>query len=159
MQKITPAILFSQYNAKEAIDFYLSIFKDAKIIDTSYYPENGLGPAGEVLAIEFELFGQRFIAINGGPECEFTEAVSFMVNCDTQEEIDRYWDALVQGGKPQQCGWLKDRYGLVWQITPPVLYEMITDKNAAKAGAVMQAMIRMVKIEIEPLKEAYRKAA
>ncbi len=157
MPKISPCLWFNN-NAEEAVDFYRSVFKDVKIIDTMHNTESNFGKTGSVLAITFSLFGQEFLAMNGGPDFPFTNAVSLMVLCDTQEEIDRYWDALLKGGKPQACGWLHDKFGLPWQITPPILQEMLRDKNKTKADAVMKAMMEMVKIDIAALKKAYESA-
>lgn len=148
MQKITPFLWFDN-NAEEAMKFYTSIFKDARIIGTMP------GPNGAVMGGTFELFGQEFMVINGGPQYTFTEAISFFVKCDTQEEVDYYWNALIEGGEPSRCGWLKDKYGVSWQIIPNVLGELMADPNREKAGRVMQAMLQMTKIDIAGLKAAY----
>jgi predicted 3-demethylubiquinone-9 3-methyltransferase (glyoxalase superfamily) len=153
MQKITPFLWFDG-NAEEAMNFYLSVFEDAKVTGLTRYTEAGPGPKGSALSASFQLCGQDFIALNGGPQYKFTPAVSFLVACRTQEEIDRYWDKLVSGGKPVQCGWLTDRYGLSWQIVPAGLAEMLQDKDAEKSRRVMHAMLKMVKLDIAELKRA-----
>jgi predicted 3-demethylubiquinone-9 3-methyltransferase (glyoxalase superfamily) len=157
MQKITPFLWFND-NAEEAVKFYTSIFKNSKIGKIARYDEAGEKaagrPAGSVMTVEFQIEGQEFVALNGGPIFKFTEAISFVVNCETQEEVDYYWEKLSQGGKEVQCGWLKDKYGLSWQIVPTVLGELLSDKDAAKAQRVMQAMLKMVKLDIEKLKQA-----
>jgi predicted 3-demethylubiquinone-9 3-methyltransferase (glyoxalase superfamily) len=157
MQKITPFLWFND-NAEEAVKFYTSIFKNSKIGKIARYDEAGEKaagrPAGSVMIVEFQIEGQEFVALNGGPIFKFTEAISFVVNCETQEEVDYYWEKLSQGGKEVQCGWLKDKYGLSWQIVPTVLGELLSDKDAAKAQRVMQAMLKMVKLDIEKLKQA-----
>jgi predicted 3-demethylubiquinone-9 3-methyltransferase (glyoxalase superfamily) len=153
MQKLTPFLWFDG-NAEEAVNFYVSVFKDSKILGITRWGDTGPGPKGSVLTIKFELFGQEFAALNGGPEFKFTPAVSFVVNCKTQEEIDEYWGKLLQGGKPMECGWLQDKYGLSWQITPTILPELLQDKDQEKADRVMQAMMKMVKIDIETIKQA-----
>lgn len=157
MNKITPFLWFDR-NAEEAVTFYLSVFKKGKILNVARYPEGGPGPAGEVMVIDFQLFGQDFAALNGGPMFTFTEAISLVVNCQTQREVDHYWNKLIAGGgKPSMCGWLKDKYGLSWQIVPTVLNELLVSKDKAKAARVMQAMLQMTKIEIKPLKEAAKR--
>jgi predicted 3-demethylubiquinone-9 3-methyltransferase (glyoxalase superfamily) len=153
-QKITPCLWFDK-NAKEAAEFYTSVFKDSSMGDISYYGKNAPLPEGTVLTVTFQLFGQKFMALNGGPEFTFSEAISFVVNCETQEEIDEYWGKLLAGGKPQQCGWLKDKYGLSWQIVPAILDEMMSDKNPEKSDRVMQAILKMIKLDIATLKKAY----
>src|SRR5438105_9464250 len=140
MQKIVPFLWFDD-QAEEAMNFYASIFKNAKIGSVSRYGEGGPGPAGKVMTASFQLFGQDFIALNGGPQFKFTEAISFLINCETQAEIDELWDKLLAGGEPSQCGWLKDKYGLSWQIVPPVLSEMLQDQDAGQAKRVMDAML------------------
>lgn len=160
MQKIAPCLWFN-HNAEEAIAFYMSVFGDGKILNKTHYPDLGPdapGKPGTVMTIEFELYGQTFTALNGGPQFPFTNAISLMVSCDTQEEIDRLWNKLLEGGKPQACGWLTDKYGLSWQITPSALLEMIRDKNPAKVQAAMKAMMQMVKLDIAVLKKAYDSA-
>ena len=159
-QKITPCLWFDS-NAEEAVNFYTSIFKNSKIGNISRYGEAGYEihgkPAGTVLTMEFELNGQAFTALNGGPMFKFNEAISFQVSCESQEEVDYYWGKLSEGGdeKAQVCGWLKDKYGLSWQIVPTVLGEMLQDKDAGKSGRVMEALLKMKKLDIEKLKEAY----
>lgn len=154
MQKIVPSLWFN-HNAEEAIDFYIAVFGKGRIVTKSYYTENSPGTPGAVMTVDFELFGQDFIAINGGPQFPFTNAVSFLIDCMDQAEIDRLWDALLEGGQAQQCGWLTDKYGLSWQIAPRALDDMIRDKNPAKAHAVMQAMLQMIKIDMDELQRAY----
>ena len=154
MQKITPFLWFDD-NAEEAVNFYTSIFKDSKIENFSRYGDEGPGPAGSVMMANFNLNGQDFMALNGGPVFKFTEAISFFVSCETQEEVDHYWDKLSEGGEVQQCGWLKDKFGLSWQIVPTALGELMGSGNPEKAGRVMQAMLKMVKIDIAGLQRAY----
>jgi len=146
-QQITPFLWFDD-NADEAVNFYLSIFKDSRLLDATRYGEAGPGPKGTIMTATFELNGQQFIALNGGPRYKFTEAVSFVVKCETQEEIDYYWDKLLDGGEPQRCGWLKDRFGLSWQIVPAQLSELFGGNDPQRAGRVMQAMMQMVKFDI-----------
>jgi predicted 3-demethylubiquinone-9 3-methyltransferase (glyoxalase superfamily) len=153
MQKITPFLWFDN-NAEEAVQFYTSIFKDSKILGTSRYGDAGPGPKGTVMTMKFELNGQEFIALNGGPHFKFTEAISFVVNCETQKEIDEYWAKLTAGGKEVQCGWLTDKYGLSWQIVPTVLGQLMQDKDPEKVKNVTQAFMKMVKMDIEALKRA-----
>ena len=155
MQKITPFLWFND-DAEEAVHFYVSTFPNSRVVSTSRYGEAGPGPKGSVMTMEFEMHGQRFVALNGGPKFKFTEAVSFVVKCESQEEIDRTWDKLVAGGgQPAQCGWLKDRYGLSWQVVPTVLSQLMTDPDPERAKRVMEAMLKMVKIEIRGLEDAY----
>jgi predicted 3-demethylubiquinone-9 3-methyltransferase (glyoxalase superfamily) len=158
MQKITPFLWFDD-KAEEAANFYVSLFKNSKIGDTARYDEAGAKaagrPKGSVMVIEFELEGQKFVALNGGPHFKFTEAVSFVVNCERQEEVDNFWDKLSEGGEESQCGWLKDKYGLSWQVVPTVLTEMLKDKDSEKSQRVMKAMLQMKKIDIPTLKQAY----
>ena len=154
MQKITPFLWFDD-NAEEAVNFYISTFKDARLLDAKRYGEAGPGPKGTIMTATFELNGQQFIALNGGPLYKFTEAVSFVVKCETQEEIDYYWDKLLDGGQAQRCGWLKDKFGLSWQIVPVQLSELFGGNDPQRAGRVMQAMMQMVKFDIAKLKEAY----
>lgn len=162
MQKITPFLWFDT-NAEEAVNFYTSIFKNSKIGTITRYGKEGYEihrmPAGTVLTEEFELEGQKFVALNGGPHFKFTEAISFVVTCDTQEEVDYYWEKLSESGdeKAQQCGWLKDKYGLSWQIVPTVLSEMLRDKDAKKSDRVMKALLQMKKIDTKLLEQAYEK--
>jgi predicted 3-demethylubiquinone-9 3-methyltransferase (glyoxalase superfamily) len=157
MQKITPFLWFND-NAEEAVKFYTSVFKNSNIGKIARYDQAGEKasgrPAGSVMTVEFQLEGQEFVALNGGPMFKFTEAISFVVNCETQEEVDYYWERLSAGGKEVQCGWLKDKFGLSWQIVPTVLGELLSDKDAAKAQRVMQAMLKMVKLDIKKLKQA-----
>jgi predicted 3-demethylubiquinone-9 3-methyltransferase (glyoxalase superfamily) len=153
MQRITPFLWFDT-QAEEAARFYVSIFKNSKIVSTSRYGEAGPGPAGSVMTVEFELDGEMFVALNGGPEYSFTPAVSFVVNCETQAEVDHYWARLSEGGKEIQCGWLTDKYGLAWQIVPAILLELIKGDDPEKRNRVMQAMFKMVKLDIETLKRA-----
>ncbi len=160
MQKITPCLWFDS-NAEEAVNFYTSIFKNSKIGNISRYGEAGYEihgkPAGPVLTIEFELNGQVFTALNGGPIFKFNEAISFQVSCTSQEEVDYYWEKLSEGGdeKAQQCGWLKDKFGVSWQIVPTVLAEMLQDKDPKKSERVMRALLQMKKLDVQSLKEAY----
>ena len=157
MQKITPFLWFSD-NAEEAVRFYVSIFKNSKIGKIARYGEAGEKvagrPAGSVMTVEFQLEGEDFVALNGGPMFKFSEAISFVVNCETQEEVDYYWKKLSAGGKEVQCGWLKDKFDLSWQIVPTILAELLSDKDAAKSQRVMQAMLEMVKLDIKKLKQA-----
>lgn len=153
MQKITPFLWFDA-NAEEAANYYLSIFKDSHMIRMSRYPEGSPGPAGSVMTVEFSLAGQQFVALNGGPQFSFTPAISFVVNCETQEEIDFYWHELSREGEEIQCGWLQDKFGISWQIVPTVLGDLLTDPDKAKAQRVMTAMLAMKKIEIAPLLKA-----
>jgi predicted 3-demethylubiquinone-9 3-methyltransferase (glyoxalase superfamily) len=152
--KIKPFLWF-EHQAEEAAKFYTSIFKNSKMGKIARYPEASPGPAGSVMTIEFQLDGQDFIALNGGPQFKFTEAISFSVECETQEEIDYYWDRLLAGGgKPVQCGWLKDRYGLSWQVNPTFLAKVFAGKDAKTAERVMKAMLPMIKLDLKKLKEA-----
>jgi len=154
MQKISPFLWFDS-NAEEAANFYVAIFKDSKILKIARYGEAGPGPAGSVMVVNFQIEGQDFIALNGGPLFKFTEAISFVINCQTQEEVDHYWNKLAAGGgQESQCGWLKDKYGLSWQVTPTILGELLADKDQKKAQRVMQAMLQMKKIDIAALKRA-----
>ena len=155
MQKIVPNLWFDT-EGEEAAKFYTSIFKNSKITNVSYYGDAGPRPAETVLTVDFELDGQQFTAINGGPDFKFTEAISLLVNCESQEEVDELWEKLLQdGGSEQQCGWLKDKYGLSWQIIPTALGELMGDKDPERANRVMAAMLQMVKIDIEGLRRAY----
>jgi predicted 3-demethylubiquinone-9 3-methyltransferase (glyoxalase superfamily) len=154
MQKITPFLWFDN-QAEEAMNFYVSIFKNSKIVKVTCYGEAGPGPKGTVMSATFQLEGQTFYALNGGPLFSFTPALSLFVNCETQQEVDELWEKLSAGGKKERCGWLKDKYGLSWQIIPTALGEMLADKDPQKAGRVMQAMMQMGKIEIEGLRRAY----
>ena len=154
MQNITPFLWFNA-NAEEAVGFYVSLFPDSKIVETSRWGDSGPLPKGTLLSATFELRGQRFMAMNAGQERMYSEAISFFVDCETQEEVDRYWNALCEGGTPQPCGWLKDKYGVSWQIIPSILGKLMNDKDPAKAGRVVQAMLKMKKIDIAALKRAY----
>ncbi len=154
MQKITPFLWFND-NAEEAVKFYVSVFKKkAKMGRVARYTEGTPGTPGAVMTVDFKLFGQEFIALNGGPIFKFTEAISFVVNCETQREVDYYWKKLSAGGKKVQCGWLTDKYGLSWQIVPTILTELASGKDRAKATRVMKAMMKMVKLDIKKLKQA-----
>ena len=154
MQKITPCLWFDG-NAEEAANFYASVFKNAKIEKTLRCGDSGPGPKGSVLTVSFELEGLEFTALNGGPKYKFTEAISLHVDCKSQEEVDYYWDKLSEGGEIIQCGWLKDKFGLSWQIVPTALIEMLNDSDPAKASRVMQAMMQMKKLDIAELQKAY----
>jgi len=154
MQKITPFLWFDD-KAEEAVNFYASIFKKSKIGIVSRYGEAGPGPKGSVMSVTFQLEGQEFIALNGGPHFKFSPAISFLVDCRTQEEVDQLWEKLSAGGEKQRCGWLKDKYGLSWQIIPTALGEMLNDKDAGKSARVMKAMLQMDKIDIKKLKQSY----
>jgi predicted 3-demethylubiquinone-9 3-methyltransferase (glyoxalase superfamily) len=153
MRRITPCLWFDT-EAEDAADFYVSVFKNSQVVSVSRYGEAGPRTAGTVMTVDFELDGQAFIALNGGPEFPFTEAVSFQVDCETQEEVDRYWSVLSEGGEEGPCGWLKDRYGLSWQIIPVALTELLNDPDTAKAQRVMAAMLQMKKIDIAALQAA-----
>ena len=154
MQKITPFLWFDN-NAEEAVNFYVSIFKNSKVVSIARYGDAGPGPKGSVMTAKFQLNGQEFVALNGGPHFKFTEAVSFVVNCETQREVDEFWEKLSEGGEESRCGWLKDKYGLSWQIVPTILVELLQDKDPEKAKRVMEAMLQMNKIDIKKLKQAY----
>jgi len=158
MQEITPCLWFDS-NAEEAVKFYTSIFKKSKIRKIARYGEEGYEihgkPAGTVLTVEFELNGQTFTALNGGPVFKFNEAISFQVSCKSQKEVDYYWEKLSEGGEKGQCGWLKDKYGVSWQIVPTVLGEMLQDKVTKKSERVMKALLQMKKLDIKKLKQAY----
>ena len=154
MQKITPFLWFDG-NAEEAVTLYLSVFKNSKITKVTRYGDAGPGPKGSVMTIAFQLEGQDFIALNGGPMFKFTEAISFSVDCKSQQEVDELWEKLSAGGQPGQCGWLKDKFGLSWQIVPSALVEMLQDEDAEKSKRVMQAMMQMRKIDIAGLRQAY----
>lgn len=152
-QKIKTFLWYDQ-DAEEAANFYYSLFKDSKVISVTRYPEGSPAPAGTVMTVEFELAGIRFVALNGGPHFKLTEAVSLTVDCEDQAEIDFLWEKLTQGGLPSQCGWLKDRWGLSWQIIPRVLLELLSDKDGAKSKRVMGAMLTMTKIDVATLQRA-----
>jgi predicted 3-demethylubiquinone-9 3-methyltransferase (glyoxalase superfamily) len=158
LQRITPFLWFDS-QAEEAANFYVSIFRNARVREASRYDEAASKasgrPKGSVMTVAFELDGQEFIALNGGPMFKFTEAISFVVNCETQAEVDHYWDKLTAGGQEVQCGWLKDRFGVSWQVVPTVLTELLQDKDPEKAKRVMAAMLQMKKLSIDGLKRAY----
>ncbi len=158
MQKITPCLWFDD-KAEEAVNFYVSILNNSKIGSITRYGEEGAKvsgrPKGSVMTVTFQLNGQEFMALNGGPHFKFSEAISFLVNCETQQEVDELWEKISEGGKKGQCGWLKDKYGLSWQIVPSVLGEMFQDKDAEKSKKVMEALLKMGKIDIKTLKQAY----
>ncbi len=154
MQKITPFLWYDN-NAEEAVSLYISVFKNSKITDITRYGDAGPGPKGSVMTIAFQLEGQDFIALNGGPMFKFTEAISLSVDCKTQQEVDELWEKLSAGGQPGQCGWLKDKFGLSWQIVPSALVEMLQDQDAEKSNRVMQAMMQMRKIDVASLRRAY----
>jgi len=154
-QKITTFLWFDN-NAEEAMKHYVSIFKNSKILSVTRNGKAGPGPAGTVLVGSFQIEGQEFTALNGGPQFKFTEAISLVVNCDSQKEVDDLWTKLSEGGATSQCGWLKDKFGLSWQITPRVLIELLQDKDPVKSQRVMQAMMQMTKIDIGALQRAYR---
>ena len=160
MQKITPFLWFDN-QAEEAVKFYTSLFKNSRIGKIARYDEAGEKvsgrPKGSVMTVEFQIEGQEFVALNGGPHFKFNEAISFVVNCNTQAEVDRFWKKLSAGGKKVQCGWLKDKYGVSWQIVPTILGELLSGKDAGKSQRVMQAMLKMVKLDIKELKQAYDK--
>ena len=157
MQKITPFLWFNG-NAEEAMNYYVSIFKNSKVGTVARYGEAGAKasgrPKGSVMTAQFQLDGQDFVAINGGPHFKFTEAVSFVVNCETQDEVDYFWEKLCEGGEEVQCGWLKDKFGLSWQVVPTILGKLMQDKDPEKSQRVMQAMLQMKKLDIETLKQA-----
>jgi predicted 3-demethylubiquinone-9 3-methyltransferase (glyoxalase superfamily) len=153
MQKITPFLWFND-KAEEAVNFYVSIFKNSKTVSVTRYGEAGPGPKGTVMVAVFEIEGQQFLALNGGPQFTFTPAVSFVVNCETQREMDDLWEKLSAGGKKQACGWLQDRYGLSWQIVPTILSKLMQDKDPTKSQRVMKAMLQMQKLDIGELKRA-----
>jgi predicted 3-demethylubiquinone-9 3-methyltransferase (glyoxalase superfamily) len=157
-RKIIPHLWFDD-KAEEAANFYISIFRNSKILKVTRYGEAAAEvsgrPKGSVLTVEFRIEGQDFVALNGGPMFSFTPAISFLVSCKTQEEVDRLWDRLLEGGQPEQCGWLKDKYGVSWQVVPAVLEEMLSDPDPERAERVMKAMLQMVKLDIKALKNAY----
>lgn len=155
MQKITPFLWFNN-NAEEAANFYTSIFKNSKIGDISRCGDVGPGPKGTVLSITFELEGQKFMALNGGPHFSFTPAISLFVNCETQQEVDEFWEKLSEGGQKEKCGWLRDKFGLSWQIIPAALMKLMSDPDPKKANQVMKAMLEMDKIDVQRLEQAYR---
>jgi len=152
-QKITPNLWFDT-EAEEAAGFYISVFKNSRIVTVTHYTEAGPRPAGTVMTVEFELDGQRFVGINGGPEFTFDEAVSFSIACETQDEVDYYWERLSEGGEEGQCGWLKDRHGLSWQVVPTGIEEVFADPDPQRARRAMQAMFGMSKLDIAALRSA-----
>ncbi len=154
MQKITPFLWFDG-KAEEAARFYVSIFNDSKVLTVTRYGDAGPGPKGAAMTARFELEGQEFLALNGGPQFKFTEAISFLVNCETQDEVDELWEKLSQGGEKGRCGWLKDRFGVSWQVVPIALGKMLQDKDPGKSQRVMNAMLQMDKIDIKRLRQAY----
>ena len=157
MQKITPFLWFDD-KAEEAANFYVSVFENSKILSVARYGEGGPRPKGTVMTVKFQLEGQEFVALNGGPHFSFSPAISFVVNCETQEEVDELWEKLSVGGETQRCAWLKDKYGVSWQIVPTALVRMLNDKDAAKSNRVMQAMLQMSKLDMESMKQAYEQA-
>ena len=158
MQKITPFLWFDN-QAEEAANFYVSLFKNAKIQEIRRYGDAGPRPKGMVLTVSFQIEDQEFVALNGGPHYKFTPAISLFVNCETQKEVDELWEKLSSGGRKDRCGWLQDKFGLSWQIIPKQLMEMLGDPDPRKSQSVMQAMLQMSRIEIDKLKDAYDKAA
>jgi predicted 3-demethylubiquinone-9 3-methyltransferase (glyoxalase superfamily) len=157
MQKITTFLWFDR-NAEEAMNFYVSIFKNSKILKVARYGDAGPGPKGSVMAATFQLEGQEFQALNGGPQYKFTPAISLFVNCETQQEVDELWKRLSEGGREDQCGWLTDKFGLSWQIIPTLLPRLLSDKDARKSQSVMKAMLQMKKIDSKKLQQAYDQA-
>jgi predicted 3-demethylubiquinone-9 3-methyltransferase (glyoxalase superfamily) len=154
MSKINPFLWFDR-QAEEAANHYVSIFKNSKIVNVARYGDAGPGPKGSVMTVAFQLEGQDFVALNGGPQFKFTEAISLLVNCETQQEVDELWSKLSAGGEPSRCGWLKDKFGLSWQIVPIALGKMLADKDPARSRRVMEAMLQMDKLDINRLKQAY----
>ena len=152
-QKITPFLWYTN-QAEEAVNFYTSVFKNSKINTLTRYSDAGPGPKGSVMTASFEIEGQEFVALNGGPLYKFTPAVSFVINCETQEEVDHFWEKLSAGGKMDRCGWLTDKFGLSWQVVPKALIELLRDPDPAKSKRVMEAMLQMTKIDIPTLKKA-----
>ena len=155
IQKITPFLWFDQ-QAEEAARFYTSLFPDSCVKSITYYGDAGPGPQGSVMTVAFKLAGQEFVALNGGPQFKFTEAISFVVNCEDQAEVDRLWEKLTDGGQEIECGWLKDKYGLCWQIVPTRFFELIQDKDSEKSQRVLQALFQMKRPDIAALERAYR---
>ena len=155
--KIRPFLWFDD-NAEEAMNFYVSIFKNSEILSVSRWGEAGPGPAGTVMSATFRLDGQEFMALNAGPHFKFTEAISFFIDCESQEEVDELWEKLSEGGETSQCGWLKDKFGLSWQVIPSILGELMQDPDPERADRVMQAMLQMTKIDIAKLEHAYTQA-
>jgi len=156
-QKITTFLWFDG-NAEEAANHYISIFKNSKVLNVARYGDAGPGPKGSVMTVTFQLEGQQFIALNGGPHFKFTEAISLLVNCETQKEVDELWSKLTAGGEESQCGWLKDKFGLSWQIVPSALFKLLQDRDPQKSKRVMEAMLQMRKIDVGLLEKAYAKA-
>jgi len=152
--KISPCLWFD-HNAEAAVAFYLSLFPEGRILKTSYYGEDAPMPAGTVLTIDFNLNGQDFIALNAGPWQSFSPAISFLITCDSQEQVDHLWDGLLEGGEPMQCGWITDKFGVTWQVVPEVLDRYLSDSDPVKAKRVMDAMLQMVKLDSVVLKQAY----
>ena len=152
-QKITACLWFDT-EGEEAANFYVSLFKNSRIVNVSYYGEAGPRPAGSVLTVLFELDGQQFTALNGGPDFTFDEAVSFQISCDSQEEVDEYWNKLVEGGEPSQCGWLKDKFGFSWQIVPTELEKLLSDPDPSRQSRAMQCMLGQQKLDIKAIKSA-----
>ena len=157
MQKITPFLWFND-KAEEAMNFYTSIFKNSQVLKITRYTEGAPGPKGTVMTANFSLDGQEFVTLNGGPQFTFSPAISFVVNCETQEEVDEFWEKLSAGGERHECGWLQDKFGISWQIVPRILVEMLTDPDETRAQRVMMAMLQMKKIDIALLKKAYDSA-
>lgn len=157
MSKIVPSLWFD-HQAEEAMRFYVSIFENSKIGTIARYSEAGPGPAGSVMTVTFELDGQEFMAINGGPVFTFSPAISFLINCETQAEVDYFWEKLSEGGSKEQCGWLKDKYGVSWQIVPTILGRLMQDKDAEKSRRVAETMLKMQKLDIQALQQAYDQA-
>jgi len=157
MQKITPFLWFDG-KAEEAVSFYISVFKNSNILKIARYLEGSPGPQGTVMTVSFSLDGQEFVALNGGPQFKFTPAISFVVNCETQAEVDEFWEKLSQGGEQHQCGWIQNKFGVSWQIVPRVLVELLSDADERKAKRAMAAMLQMTKIDIEALRNAQRDA-
>jgi len=153
IQKITPFLWFD-HQAEEAANFYASIFPNSKVVRVLRYSDAGPGPAGTAMTVDFQLEGQSFVALNGGPHFKFSEAISFVVNCQTQDEVDFYWEKLAAGGTHSECGWLKDKFGLSWQVVPTALIELLSSPDPAKSRRVMQAMLKMKKLDIRMLHEA-----
>jgi predicted 3-demethylubiquinone-9 3-methyltransferase (glyoxalase superfamily) len=158
MQKITPFLWYDN-QAEEAANFYVSLFKNSKIDHINRYGDAGPGPAGSVMIVSFELEGQQFIALNGGPSFKFTPAISLFVDCETQEEVDELWGKLAEGGRKDRCGWLQDKYGLSWQIIPRALQQLMSDPDPKRSRSVLEAMLQMEKIDIAGLRRAYEQAA
>jgi predicted 3-demethylubiquinone-9 3-methyltransferase (glyoxalase superfamily) len=153
MQRITPCLWFDG-RAEEATEFYTSIFKDSRVGKIARYGEAGPGKPGSVMTVTFEIEGQEFMGLNGGPQFQFSPAISFVIHCKSQKRVDYYWDRLLEGGAPQQCGWLTDKFGMSWQIVPNILPKLLKDKDPERSQRVMQAMLQMVKLDVKALKEA-----